>query len=95
MYNVSSTAKVIWRRGHGLVSSDRLVKRGFEPATSGLQGKRFIHYATSAPSSRGGDRRRKWRRWVVEEEIGGRGGEKIGGEECLGGGDECLGGGDG
>ena len=26
------------------------------------------------------------RRWVVEEEIGGRGGEKIG-EECLGGGD--------
>ena len=35
--------------------------------------------------SRGGDRR-KWRRWVVEEEIGGRG-EKIGGEECLGGGD--------
>ena len=27
--------------------------------------------------SRGGDRRRKWRRWVVEEEIGGRGGEKI------------------
>ena len=41
-----------------------------------------------------GDRRRKWRRCVVEE-IGGRGGEKIGGEECLGGGDECLGGGDG
>ena len=36
--------------------------------------------------SRGGDRRRKWRRWVVEEEMGGRGGEKIG-EECLGGGD--------
>ena len=32
--------------------------------------------------SRGGDRRRRWRRWVVEE-IGG-GGEKIGGE-CLGG----------
>ena len=29
-----------------------------------------------------GDRRR----WVVEEEIGGGGGEKIGGE-CLGGGD--------
>ena len=41
-----------------------------------------------------GDKRRKWRRWVVEEEIGGRGGEKIG-EDCLGGGDECLGGGDG
>ena len=35
--------------------------------------------------SRGGDRRRRWRRWVVEEKIGG-GGEKIGGE-CLGGGD--------
>ena len=35
--------------------------------------------------SRGGDRR-KSRRWVVEEKIGG-GGEKIGGGECLGGGD--------
>ena len=35
--------------------------------------------------SRGGDRRRRWR-WVVEE-IGGGGGEKIGGAECLGGGD--------
>ena len=43
----------------------------------------------------GGDKRRKSRRWLVEQEIGGRGGEKIGGEECLGGGDECLGGGDG
>ena len=43
----------------------------------------------------GGDKRRKWRRWVVEEEIVGRGGEKIGGKECLGGGDESLGGGDG
>ena len=42
--------------------------------------------------SRGGDRRGKLRRWVVEEEIGGRGIEKIGGKECLGGGDECLGG---
>ena len=31
-----------------------------------------------------GDRRR---RWVVEEEIGGVGGERIGGGECLGGGD--------
>ena len=31
--------------------------------------------------------RRRWRGWVVEEEIrGGGGGEKIGGE-CLGGGD--------
>ena len=37
--------------------------------------------------SRVGDRRRIWRRWVVEEEIGGGGGggEKIGGGECLGG----------
>ena len=32
-------------------------------------------------------RRRRWRGWVVEEEMGG-GGEKIGGGgECLGGGD--------
>ena len=29
-------------------------------------------------------RRRRWRGWVVEEEMGG---EKIGGGECLGGGD--------
>ena len=36
--------------------------------------------------SRGGDRNRSWRRWLVEEAIGG-GGEKIGGGECLGGGD--------
>ena len=28
-----------------------------------------------------GDRRR----WIVEEKIGGGGGEKIGGGECLGG----------
>ena len=27
--------------------------------------------------------RRKWRGWVIEEEMGG-GGEKIGGGECLG-----------
>ena len=33
----------------------------------------------------GEDRRRRWRRWVVEEEIGEGGGEKIGGGECLGG----------
>ena len=31
--------------------------------------------------SRGGDRRRRW----VVGEIGGGGGEKIGGGECLGG----------
>ena len=31
------------------VSSDRLVKPGIEPATPGLQGKRFIHNTTAAP----------------------------------------------
>ena len=30
------------------VSSDRLVKPGIEPATPGLQGNWFIHYATVA-----------------------------------------------
>ena len=30
------------------VSSDRLVKPEIEPATPGLQGKRFIHYTTAA-----------------------------------------------
>ena len=35
---------------------------------------------------------RRWRGWLVEEEMRGGGGENIGGE-CLGG--ECLGGGDG
>ena len=34
------------------VSSDRLVKPGIEPATPGLQGKRFIHYTTAAPSKK-------------------------------------------
>ena len=29
-------------------------------------------------------RRRRWRGWLVDEEMGGGGGEKIGGE-CLGG----------
>ena len=33
------------------VSSDRLVKPGIQPATPGLQGKRFIHYTTVAPVS--------------------------------------------
>ena len=33
------------------VSSDRLVKPGIEPATPGLQDKRFIHYTTAAPTS--------------------------------------------
>ena len=33
------------------VSSDRLVKPEIEPATPGLQGKRFIHYTTAAPES--------------------------------------------
>ena len=32
-------------------------------------------------------RRMRWRGMVVEEEMGGGGGEKIGGGECLGGGD--------
>ena len=32
------------------VSSDRLVKPGIEPATPDLQGKRFIHYTTAAPT---------------------------------------------
>ena len=32
------------------VLSDRLVKPGIEPATPGLQGKRFIHYTTAAPT---------------------------------------------
>ena len=49
VFNVPPTAKVIWRWGHGLVSSDRLVKPGIEPATPGLQGKQFIHYTTAAP----------------------------------------------
>ena len=35
--------------GHGLVSSDRLVKPGIEPATPSLQGQGFIHYTTAAP----------------------------------------------
>ena len=48
VFNVPSPAKVIWRRGHDLVSSDRLVKPGIEPATPGLQGKWFIHYTTAA-----------------------------------------------
>ena len=32
------------------VSSDRLVKLGIKPATPCLQGKRFIHYTTVAPT---------------------------------------------
>ena len=39
--------------GHGLVSSNRLVKPGIEPATPGLQGKWFIHYTTVAPVFQG------------------------------------------
>ena len=31
------------------VSFDRLEKRGFVPATPGLQGKGLIHYTTAAP----------------------------------------------
>ena len=33
-------------------------------------------------------RRKRWRAWVVEEEMGGGGDGKIGGGECLGGGDK-------
>ena len=51
VFYVSPTAKVIWRRGHGLkVSSHKLMKPGIEPATPGLQGKQFIHYTTAAPT---------------------------------------------
>ena len=40
--------------GHSLkVSPNRLVKLGIEPATPGLQGKRFIHYTIAAPSRLG------------------------------------------
>ena len=36
--------------GHSFkVSSDRLVKPGIEPATPGLQDKRFMHYTAAAP----------------------------------------------
>ena len=34
------------------VSYDRLVKPGIEPATPGLQGKRFIHCTTLAPNNK-------------------------------------------
>ena len=43
VFNFPPTAKVIWRRGQGLVSLGRLVKPGIEPAIPGLQGKQFIH----------------------------------------------------
>ena len=49
VFNVPPTAKVIWRRRHGLVLFDRLVKPRIKPATPGLQGKRFIQYTTAAP----------------------------------------------
>ena len=50
VFNIPPTAKVIWRRGHGLkVSSDRLEKPGNEPATPGLQGKWLINYTMAAP----------------------------------------------
>ena len=49
VFNIPPTAKVIWRRGHSLVSSDRLEKPGIEPATPGLQGKCFICYNMVAP----------------------------------------------
>ena len=49
LINVPPTAQVIWRRGHSLVSSDRLMKPGIEPATPDLQGKWPIHYTIAAP----------------------------------------------
>ena len=48
MFNTPPTTKVIWRRGHDLVSSDRLVKLGIKPATPGFQGEQFIHYTMVA-----------------------------------------------
>ena len=52
VFNIPPTAKVIWRRGHSLVSSDRREKPGIEPGNPGLQGKWFIHYTTVAPQGR-------------------------------------------
>ena len=49
VFDVPPTAKVIWPRLK--VSPARLVKPEIEPATPGLQGKRFIHYTTTAPSN--------------------------------------------
>ena len=43
------------------VSSDRLVKPGIEPATPGLQGKRFIHYTTAAPIKKKKKKKKKKR----------------------------------
>ena len=51
VFNIPPTAKVIWRRGHGLKSHPTdLSSPGIEPATPGLQGKLFIHYTTAAPT---------------------------------------------
>ena len=50
VFNVPSTAKVIWRQGHCLKSHPtRLVKTGNEPAAPGLQGKQFTHNTMAAP----------------------------------------------
>ena len=35
VFNIPPTDNVIWRRGHSLVSSDRLVKPGIKPVTPG------------------------------------------------------------
>ena len=48
-FNFPPTAKVLWRGVYDLVSSDKLVKPGIEPATPGLQGKQFIHFIMAAP----------------------------------------------
>ena len=51
IYNVPPTAKVIWRRGHGLKShpTDWWSRESNLRLIPGLQGKRFIHYTTAAP----------------------------------------------
>ena len=43
VFNIRSAVKLIWSRGHSLVSSNRLEKPGIEPAIPGLQGMMFIH----------------------------------------------------
>ena len=47
------------------VSSDRLVKPEIEPAIPGLQGKRFIHHTTVAPSFQRVVRNDRLCLWVV------------------------------
>ena len=53
VFNIPPTAKVILRWGHCLVSSDRLLKPGIEPAIPGLHGEWFIDYTTAALTTHG------------------------------------------